>query len=150
MKTLIRCAICALFFSLSFVSETNAQVDDTLPPWFHAPFLEAELLATPALYKLESDFKILSSSLLIRSQMPSKKLNQSKQKPVRLETPFVLEMNDRCFQLGCVKNTDCEKCGLMWWDRNRDGKVQANKELRCICRDTKMQCQLRGRKVDCR
>lgn len=63
--------------------------------------------------------------------------------------PIVLKFGGDCYQFGCAKGDGCDNCRMAWWDRNKDGKIQPRRELRCFCPETRTQCQIRVRKVKC-
>lgn len=65
-----------------------------------------------------------------------------------IKGPLRLKKDNNCYAITCGK-TDCNNCRLLWQDRNKDGKVQPKKELRCVCLDTKEACQIKGEKVNC-
>lgn len=90
---------------------------------------------------------VLTGSLDVVSRMSSNVKTQAKQKPMRISSPLVVKRAGKCYQLGCANN--CGRCTMVWWDRNGDGKVQAKKELRCACRDSQKQCEIKGRKDSC-
>ncbi len=150
MKTSIRLVLCAIFFSLS-LSQTQAQIIDSLPYFKDIGHLWEVMDArlAPALLELDNRSQLLSKSFQMRSRLSSKVKIKSKQYPVRVDAPLTLEHDGKCFQIACAKEKNCSTCGLMWWDRNGDGKVQPKRELRCVCKESKTQCEMRGRKKDC-
>lgn len=64
--------------------------------------------------------------------------------------PIVLKFGDNCYQFGCAKGGECSDCRMFWWDRNKDGKVQPRRELRCFCPSGRSKCKIRVRKIPCK
>jgi hypothetical protein len=64
--------------------------------------------------------------------------------------PVVLQYQGNCYQFECDPAAGCDgKCKLVWLDRNEDGKVQAHRELRCVCKPGKI-CKVKITKANCR
>jgi len=140
-------SFCASLF-LMMAGQLHAQVDDTLPPWFKAPM---ELLGKEPLFKKDIAFIMTPSTIKKVSSVPAstaKKLRLPRNVK-RVPTPLNLKHKGACYQIGCVKGKECDTCGMFWLDKNKDGKVQPRKEIRCICKEGKP-CKVRGRKVECK
>ena len=70
--------------------------------------------------------------------------------PIPLDDPIILQHNGKCYAFGCQEGPGCEHCTLYWKDRNKDGKINPKKELRCRCdNDPEKKCKLRVKKVEC-
>ena len=68
---------------------------------------------------------------------------------VELPQPFHYTNGERCAIIRCVSQ-GCEDCALIWRDRNSDGQVQPNHELRCRCKtDEEQNCQIQQMEVEC-
>lgn len=156
MKTLIRCAICTLFFSILLIQIQAQDIDNPqkenviveMTPYDLKAIFDLKLKVTAALVELDASKQILSANMPLISSLETKSKATAKNRPVRIKGALKLEHNGNCYQIGCAK-ANCNKCGLFWWDRNKDGKVQPRKELRCVCKESKSQCELRGREIDC-
>ncbi|MEO0895908.1 MAG: hypothetical protein AAFY71_05890 [Bacteroidota bacterium] len=148
MRTkLIISSILITFFMLT-AGKLMAQVDDTLPPWFKNPI---EIMTSEKLFARDILFSIApQSKAQIKSASPQILKKYKLPKGVRrVPTPFVLQYKGNCYQLGCMKGKGCDDCAMFWLDKNRDGKVQPRKEIRCICKQGKP-CKVRARKVPCK
>lgn len=67
----------------------------------------------------------------------------------RLPSPITLKRDGKCYKIGCDTRS-CSDCQLFWYDRNKDGKVQPKRELRCYCVKAKKRCEMRGKEVPCK
>lgn len=63
--------------------------------------------------------------------------------------PVVLRHEGNCYIFSCGKGKECSDCNLYWWDRNKDGKVQPRRELRCACPSARARCKINVRKIKC-
>ena len=95
------------------------------------------ILTRPSMQK----FKPISIALAKKVKLPrATKVSSS---------PVTIKHKGNCYQFGCQQGKECKDCKLFWFDRNKDGKVQPRRELRCGCTVGK-QCRVRVRKIDCK
>jgi hypothetical protein len=146
MKAKLFITALLLFMGLSAFQSAHAQIDDSLPPWFKAPL---EMIG-------DQDFMIKGRAYIIPAATfktikavptpTAKKLNL----PAgvrRVPTPITLTYKGTTYKVGCQKSEGCEKCGMFWYDKNKDKKIQPRQELRCICTEGG-KCKVRAKKVE--
>ncbi|MFK7923943.1 MAG: hypothetical protein AB8H47_18435 [Bacteroidia bacterium] len=90
-------------------------------------------LSKGALADGEMQFKA-GSTLTIINVSEAKKFKLPRTVKV-LPKPTILLQGNSCFQFSC--DPACGSCVLLWLDQNRDGKVQALQEIRCLNRSYK-------------
>lgn len=130
MKTkLFLSATCLTFmmcFSLQSIAQIAKAFDDTMMV-FKTPleFAQGEKLIRAGIgleFKPGQTFHIISASKARKLVLP--------RTTKRLPQPTILRQNRSCFEFSC--DPSCGSCFLIWVDHNRDGKVQALQEIRCI------------------
>lgn len=146
------------FFAILFVLSTfsfqaNAQIDDSLPPYFKINLLESHLelldlqnMQWEGTYDFAEAFNIKAIKSVPKTLAKSLKLERNVKK---IDGPIILQKGGKCYRVACAPN-DCRTCTLFWNDTNRDGKVQPAKEIRCICIKTKQVCTIRGKQIECK
>ncbi|MFK8104380.1 MAG: hypothetical protein AB8G15_17765 [Saprospiraceae bacterium] len=95
--------------------------------------------------------KIFDTSETYAVNLPKKVLKRAIKLPVELKTPFTMKGDGFCVQVGCraAKGGDCNTdCHLMWRDANRDGAIQPDQELRCMCKNGG-KCGMAAKKAEC-
>ena len=138
----------AAIFSFVFSHQTQAQVDDTLPPWFRNPgqILTPKIIDWNATYLLQNQKQVISRSAIAKVGGKSVKLpNNIKE----LTGPITLKRGSNCYEVYCARNSTCSDCTFLWKDFKRDGKVQPKRELRCTCNSSGADCGIKARKIDC-
>ncbi|MEM6377866.1 MAG: hypothetical protein AAF705_06620 [Bacteroidota bacterium] len=147
MKTL-KFFFLAAIFSFVFSHHTQAQVDDTLPPWFRDPgrILTPKIIDWNSTYLLQNKRQVISRSSKATVSGKSVQLpNNIKE----LNGPITLKRGNNCYEVYCARNKSCGDCTFLWKDLNRDGKIQPKRELRCVCKRSGDNCGIKARKVDC-
>ena len=149
MKTL-KFLVLSLFLALFCTIQSNAQVDDTLPPWFNDPLR----ILNPRIIDWNSTFVFASPrTAILRSSTTSiagKKINLAPLKARLIKTPLILKRGQDCYEFYCQRTKECNSCRMLWKDINGDRKVQPRRELRCVCASGGSYCSIKVRKVDCR
>ncbi|MEM6377865.1 MAG: hypothetical protein AAF705_06615 [Bacteroidota bacterium] len=136
-------------FVLCFTSTAQAQVDDTLPPWFRRPMdiLTPKIIDWNSTYVLQSQAQAISKSNKITVSGKSLKLPRTIK---ILKGPITVKRGNNCYQISCERNRACNNCMMLWKDLNNDRKIQPKRELRCTCPKSGDNCGLRARKVECK
>ena len=141
MKAIKFCLVvfCCSLFSLN---QADAQAIDSLA-FFKA--LKLDLLVF-------DKAKVLERDKAYKPQVKKKIRKMASRRIVKLKTPLILKRGDVCVKIGCkaAPGGDCKTdCHLLWKDRNKDGKIQPRKELRCVCKN-KGKCGIVARKTKCK
>lgn len=149
MKAKLILLLSAFFFLAAFNGHAQAEVQD---PLFNA---KAEFTGETGKFLDASEGLTLDKSstktLLKMSPAEAKKLKLPA--PTKVGSgPIVLKFGNRCYKFACGKSRsgECDNCRMVWWDRNKDGKVQPRRELRCFCPKTRERCRIGVRVVKCK
>lgn len=137
-------------FSLSLVFsnfQADAQVDDTLI-YFKAPLASDMYSAPREVADLRGDFAItLDNGIKFKPIQPTYAKKVTLPISSKISTSGItLKRNGKCYRFTCANP---KLCSLVWFDKNRDGKVQPRRELRCVDRNGK-QCQMVVKLVQCK
>lgn len=128
IKQLLILSLISVLFALTS-SQASAQIiDDTLiyvkSPAFVGKFDRSAFSGGGFTLPSPASFTPISKSAKPQQiKLPAKARVSSK--------PVTLKKDGNTFTFSCQQ--DCRNCRLFWWDRNKDGKVQPKRELRCAC-----------------
>ncbi|MCI4669760.1 MAG: hypothetical protein MRZ79_16620 [Bacteroidia bacterium] len=147
MKAKVIISTLLFAFLFAFGHEAQAQVNDTLPPWFQKPGLiitKDDILRKGGTFMIEPSVLKAAKPISV-SQAKTLKLSR---KVKRMPSTIVIKRKGNCYKIGC--DDTCEKCQMFWYDKNNDKRVQPKKELRCYCVAKKTRCKMRGKKIPCK
>ncbi|MFK7923947.1 MAG: hypothetical protein AB8H47_18455 [Bacteroidia bacterium] len=147
-------SILALLF-ICFFSNLQAQsvgvfndpLEITAPgdvPGFTAP---GDIAGITSLGDIPSILIIIPGASTFKSVSPTLVKTKRVPKYTKVSTrPITLKSGGKCYVFACA---DLKVCTLVWLDRNKDGKIQPRKELRCV--DSRgNQCQMVIKQVKCK
>lgn len=134
MKKFTQLLTLSFLMILGFQQQADAQVVDSLP------YFKADLITFGDDFNTGKTYTVVDMSVF----------KQTKHENVKTSSVFiVLEAEAKQFNIGMPPAVKKEgaKCKIMWYDRNQDGKIQPDSELRGANMTTKKPMKLKVKAV---
>lgn len=133
-----------LLFCCSIFAVNTATAQKKLNKVFNKA-LQAELMV------YDKD-KVFDTKASYDVKLPKRVLQDAIKLPVELRTPMKMYNGDLCLEVGCqaAPGGDCTSdCQMRWKDLNKDGRIQPERELRCMCKNN-AKCGVTVREISCK